>query len=85
MNKLPYKGGPHTGSRTGVSQIIDDCSDYCAKTLLIASLQTDLNLFRQCVMCKEELQRLFLLCTFHLLPIFYNHTLWKGEEEQQVM
>ena len=36
---------------------------------------------------REELQRQLLLCTFHLLPIFfYNLTLWKGEEgEQQVM
>ena len=37
------------------------------------------------VTCREELQRWFLLCTFHLLPIFYNLTLWKGEGEQQVM
>ena len=41
MNKLPYEGGPHTGSQTGVSQIINDYADYWAKTLLIASLQTD--------------------------------------------
>ena len=92
MNKLFYERGPHTGSLTGVFQIIDDCADYCAKASaspLCRQTSTYLHTHNtetaQHVTCREELQRRLLLCSFHLLSIFYNQTMRKGEGEQQVM